>query len=416
MAGNARFLRSAATQAWLSQLDPSEQPIAQAMLEGMLLISRDKFAERLQALVGERIDAGQGPVGLYVERELPSRKGVPHRLFKQTKRRPKRAFGKGPDPIKPVRHYDLEVGSEGIVAQILTEICRASKGKVVMQPGPDAIRRKRIRRFILVTDFIGSGKRCWQYLEAAWRVASVRSWWSRRRTTGMAFEVITYSSTVAGLQKVQSHPAEPLISQVAGCPTIENTFSYGMREHIRDLCERHNPVKSFPALGFGDAGSLIAFAHGAPNNAPACLFKRAGGWEPLFPARVTQLVRAAFSIEDPAEEVRVRLIMMGQRRLAEPALTAVDESRRALVVVMAALSNPPRTLEAVSRKTRLTLLEVKTEVARGMTMGLIDTQNRVTDAGHAELAHLRTASKDARLPVSQIPDTPYYPSSLRAPM
>lgn len=415
MAGNAKFLRSATTQAWLSQFDPAEQPTAQAMLEAMLLVSRDAFAERLQALVRERIDAEPGCVGLYVEREWPARRGVPHRLFKQAKGPPKRAYGKGPDPIKPIRPHDLEVGSEGIVAQLLTEVCRTSKGRAVMQPGPDAIRRKRIRRFVLVTDFIGSGARCCRYLQAAWRVASVRSWWSLRATTGMAFEVVTYSGTAAGIQRIRSHPSAPRVSQVSGCPTVESSFDSGTRREVRELCELRNPDKSFPALGFDQTGALIAFAHGAPNNCPACLFKKAGGWAPLFPARVTESSRAAFAVENPVEEVQARLIQMGQRRLAASALNAVVASRRALLVVMAALSNPPRTVEAISRKTQLTLLEVQREIAKGVSLGWIDGRNRVTDAGHAELARLRAAPSGAPA-APQVPDTPYYPTSLRAPV
>jgi|SRR5690348_2222494 len=415
MAGNARFLRSASTQAWLSQFDPAEQPTAQAMLEAMLLVSRDAFAERLQALIRERIDAEPGCVGLYVEREWPARKGVPHRLFKQVAGSPKRAYGKGPDPIKPVHPHDLEVGSEGIVAQLLTEVCRTSKGRAVMQPGPDAIRRKRIRRFILVTDFIGSGTRCWRYLQAAWRVATVRSWWSLRATTGMAFEVAAYSGTATGIQRIRSHPSAPLVSQVSGCPIVGNSFNVGMRGEIRQLCERHNPDKSFPAMGFGHTGALIAFAHGAPNNCPACLFKRASGWEPLFPARVTETSRATFAVENPVEEVQARLIKMGQRRLAAPALKAVVASRRALLMVMAALSKPPRTVEAISRKTQLTLLEVQREITKGISLGWIDGRNRVTDAGHAELARARVVPSGAPA-VPQVPDTPYYPTSLRAPV
>lgn len=120
------------------------------MLEATLLVSRDKFAECLQTLVRQRIDAESGRVGLYFERELPSRKGIPHRLFKQPGRAPRSVFGKEPGPAKPVRPYDLDVGGEGVAAQLLTEICQASKGKAIVQPGPDAIRRKKIRRFILV--------------------------------------------------------------------------------------------------------------------------------------------------------------------------------------------------------------------------------------------------------------------------
>lgn len=415
MVGNAKFVRSAATQAWLSQFDPLEQPVAQAMLEAMLLVSRDEFAERLQTLVRQRIDAEPGRVGLYVEREVPSRKGIPHRLFKQLGRAPRSAVGKGPDPVKPVRPYDLDVGSEGVVAQLLTEICRASKGKAVMQPGPDAIRRKKIRRFILVTDFLGSGKRCWLYLEAAWRVASVRSWWSRRASKGMGFEVITYSGTDGGLRLVRSHPSSPRVFQVTGCPTIGNSFNFARRYDIRQLCRNRTPDKSFPALGFDDTGALIAFAHGAPNNCPACLFKGGPGWQPLFPSRVTQPARSSFTPENPAEEVQARLIQMGQSRLADPALKAVVASRRALLLVMAALSRPPRSIDAVSRKTRLTLFEVETQIAKGEKLGWIDGRNRVTVAGHAELARVRAASSGASV-VPVILQTPYYPKSLRAPM
>src|SRR5690349_15466720 len=101
MAGNATFLKSATTQAWLSQFDPSDQQTAKAMLEEMLLVSRDEFAERLRSAILRRLDAESGPVGIYVERELPARKGVPHRLFKESSRRPKRAFGIGPTPVAP---------------------------------------------------------------------------------------------------------------------------------------------------------------------------------------------------------------------------------------------------------------------------------------------------------------------------
>lgn len=415
MGGNAKFVRSAATQAWLSQFDPLEQPDAQAMLQAMLLVSRDEFAERLQTLVRQRIDAEPGCVGLYVEREVPVRKGVPHRLFKQLRRSPKSAHGKGPDPVKPVRPYDLDVGSEGVVAQLLTEICRASKGRAIMQPGPDAIRRKKIRRFMLVTDFVGSGKRCWLYLQAAWRVASVRSWWSRRASQGMGFEVITYSGTDAGLKLVRSHPSLPRVSQVAGCPTIDNSFNFSGRYDINQLCRKRNPDKSFSALGFDDAGALIAFAHGAPNNCPACLFKGGPGWQPLFLSRVTQPARSSFTPEDPAEEIHARLIQMGQSRLANPALKAVVKSRRPLLLVMAALSRPPRSIDAISRKTRLTLLEVEVQIAKGEKLGWIDGRNCITDAGHAELARVRAASTGSAV-VPVIPQIPYYPKTLRAPI
>jgi len=95
------------------------------------------------------------------------------------------------------------------VAQLVSEVCRAHPQQVFNHPGPDAIRKRRIRRFVLVTDFIGSGKRARTYLQAAWRVRSVRSWWSARATKGLSFEVVAYAATQSGRAVVERHPSRP---------------------------------------------------------------------------------------------------------------------------------------------------------------------------------------------------------------
>lgn len=185
MAGNATFIRAEATQAWLSQFDPEDQSLATDLLRGMMLVSADQFRDRIRDQILKALADGDTPLGLYVERELRHRSGIPHRLFKEAKRRVKRAFGVGPKPIEPTMAYDADVGSEGLVAHIVSELCRENRKTMFNHPGPDQIRKNKIRRFILVTDYIGSGKRAWTYLQAAWRVRSVRSWWSARATKGI---------------------------------------------------------------------------------------------------------------------------------------------------------------------------------------------------------------------------------------
>lgn len=180
MAGNAALLKAQPTLSWLSQFEPEDQATAVALLRAMTLVSRDAFADRLRDLILHRLREGQTPIGLYVERELRHRHGVPFRLFKESERKVRRAYGAGPRPVEPTRSYDADVGSEGIVAQLVSELCRSHPTQIFNHPGPDAIRKRGIRRFILVTDFIGSGKRAATYLQAAWRVRSVRSWWSTR--------------------------------------------------------------------------------------------------------------------------------------------------------------------------------------------------------------------------------------------
>lgn len=108
-------------------------------------------------------------------------------------------MGVGPQPIQPTRAYDPEVGSEGLIAQLITELCRLPRSPFLNHPGPDEIRKRKVRRFIVLTDLIGSGRRARDYLEAAWQVRSVRSWSSLRL---LRFEVLAYATTDHGRRRV----------------------------------------------------------------------------------------------------------------------------------------------------------------------------------------------------------------------
>lgn len=413
MGGNSAFLKAEPTLAWLGQFEPEDQPVAVSLLRAMTLVSRDAFAEGLRAQLLIQLAKGNGPIGVYVERELRHRQGVPFRLFKETKTKVRRAFGVGPPPVQPTRAYDADVGSEGLVAQMVSEICRAHSQQVFNHPGPDAIRRHRIRRFILVTDFIGSGKRVRTFLQAAWRVRSVRSWWSGRATKGLSFEVVAYAATRTGRAVVERHPSRPEVHVVAACPTLDTEFSNG---DVRKLCVKYSPVPPsvMPPTGYAHGGALIAFAHGVPNNAPLILHKRGVGWAPLFPARITSATRQHFSTAQDAEAVRRHLVEMRQARLAEAGQVASAKPHaQNLLMVLAALSRPPRGAEAISRKTGLTVIEVESAFKAALTSDWIDSQYRLTDIGHAQLQQARKGPPYAPLPIEAPPF--YYPSSLRAP-
>ena len=399
--------------AWVSQFATADQADAAALVKAMTLVTRDEFGERLAALIRERGCSGQRPVGLYAERELRRRLGIPNRLFKETKGKVKRATGAGPEPVKSTRDYDLEVGSEGLVAQIITELCREPGSIFLNHPRPDAIRRKRVRRFIVVTDLIGSGRRARDYLEAAWRVRSVRSWSSWRL---LRFEVLAYAATEAGRSNVEKHHSRPLVQFVTPCPTIESEFQ-DESGPIRNLCIRYDPMDHDPIefLGVGGIGALIAFAHGVPNNAPRILHKARGKWAPLFPARITANLRSHFGQTFDPDAVAARLRQMRQTNLARgPWLHGASPNARLLILVTAALSSGPKGDEALARRTGLTILDIRRWVTEGARLGWVDGNRRLTDRGQRELAYARRRLKGKKnLPVA--PKDPYYPRSLRAP-
>ncbi len=416
MLGNSAFLKADATLAWLGQFSPEDQLDAAELLGHMRLVTRDAFAERLRLLILSRLSEGQAPVGLYAEREVPSRRGVPRKLFKEQEAPPRRAYGVGPKPVEPELPWKPAVGSEGIVAQLISELCKTHRGQLYDHPGPGLIRKHAIRRFIVVTDFIGSGDRVERYLAAAWRVRSVRSWWSSRSVKGLAFEVIAYAATSNGRDKVCAHPCNPLVSLVAGCTSIIE-MPPGRSRRMRDLCRKYNPVGGDP-LGYGGVGALVAFAHGVPNNAPAILHETSRTWVPLFRKRVTALTRATFATDETdLGTIRQRLIDMRHTRLASSGwLERAPPHARAWLAVLAALSRPPRNEQVVAGKTGLTVLEVRKALSVALAHGWITGQYRLTEAGHAELENARGPMPTLPRVLHAEPEMQYYPTSLRVPI
>ena len=405
---------------WLTQFERKDQGDAQALLSAIKHVSADQFQQELMNLIQSRIASGPKPVGLFVESERRHRKGRVFRLFKEPRRKSRRAFGSGPRIIDPIRTEDPEVGSEGLIANIVTSVLRQDRKLVKIHPGPDSIRKYRVRRFVLVTDLIGSGNRARNYLDAAWRVRSVRSWWSARRTKGISFEVIAYSSTEEGLKNLQSHPTMPEVHIVDGCPTIEQAFDVPeIRHRMRDLCVRYGSrIKNCDPLGYGGTEALIAFAHGMPNNAPVIFHKesklRSKEWVPLYPQRVTSnrfnaTAKIAMQRETIQRELQRHVkkeVLRSESFLSAPAVL------RDAVCVLLSLDRAQRDETVVSARTGFSMSRVQEAFTRIRAFGWVDEHHLITDRGHRELRRLISQPKKG---VAFASASLYIPRSLRVP-
>ncbi|MGM8932408.1 phosphoribosyltransferase-like protein [Salinicola halophyticus] len=417
MPGNRSFIASQTTQTWLAQFDPMSQGNVVKMLQAMRLVSRDQFSESIRTRLLQVSNNAQGRVGLYVERELPPKKYSPEPLFQQPQRKPRRAFGPGPDPIRPDINQPADVGSEGIVAQLVSELCREFPKKFVNHPGPDELRKPKepINTLVLVTDLIGSGERAERYLDAFWAVHSVKSWWSGRIPNGLSFGIVAYGATPNGRNRVRSHRLSPAVWIVAECPTIDTTFDEEQANEIKQICMLYGSSSGkIGALGFQNTGALIAFAHGAPNNVPRMLYKYTSSWTPLFARRKTSSTRTNFEeLLDP-EDVQQLLEKMRHRRLSDG--QDWSRARRGALetyLVLAALSHRPRNAEVVARRTGLTLLEVESLLLKAKEYGWVDHIYRLTDQGQAYLRAAKSRRRSA--PADENSVKKYYPSTLRVP-
>lgn len=422
------MLNSEAGMAWLRQFDLHDQKLAADLLEVFCFVSRDEFALGLRNQVLREAKLINGPIALYAERELRHRLGVPHRLFKESTGKVKRAYGVGPQPVSPTKAYQPEVGSEGIVAQLITDLCRQFPKQFLNHPGPDKFRAKRARAFWVLTDLVGSGKRAYDYLSSAWKVRSVRSW----RSGGfLRFGVIAYAMTQSGQSRISRHPSKPLTSCVQPCPTVYSAFNSATAKAYVSLCERYDPVRSSPDassdfefLGYGGVGALIAFAHGAPNNSPRIFHKtsrQANGWIPLFHARVTAgLPPTGFGRSLRPETISARLNALGNKALAKsPAARNASVEVRKRYLVLATLSRGQRGDVIIAIKTGLSTYEVAHVCNELKDFGWIGPRRVLTDAGLGELRHLRRKSGRKRQSAdadAEVEKLPYYPTSLRAPV
>lgn len=413
---------------WLRQFNPRDQKLAANLLEVFCFVSRDEFASGLKQQVLDQAQCINGPIALYAERELRCRLGVPHRLFKESRCKVKRAYGVGPQPVKSTRDYQQEVGSEGIVAQLITDLCRQQPKKFLNHPGPNEIRKTLARAFWVVSDLVGSGKRTYDYLSAAWKTRSVRSW----RSGGfLRFGVIAYAMTQSGQSRIERHPCKPFTSCVQPCPTIFSAFSGPTVDVYVNLCRRYDPVSTKPGtfnnnefLGYGGVGALIAFAHGAPNNSPSIFHKTskaAHGWIPLFPARVTSgLPLTVFGRSLRAETISARLNALGNKALAKsPAARNAPIDVRKRYLVLAALSRGQRGDFTLAIKTGLSTFEVKHVCNELERFGWISPRRVLTDTGLGELRYLRRTVEKRRQRTganAEVEKKYYYPTSLRAPV
>lgn len=406
---------------WLAQFRALDQGIARKLLDSLDIVSHNVFLQELRDLIVSSVNQIDGNVGLFAEREVRRGKwGIPHRLYKEpgTKRN-RRAFGMGPQPVQPKNNYDLNVGSEGIIAWLVSDVCRENPRKFISHPSPDQIRERRIRKFVLVTDLVGSGRRASEYLDSAWKSASVKSWSSFKL---LDFEVVAYTATVTGQQRVKQHRCKPALRIVKSCPTISSEFKNELVDTVRSLCIRYDPINSdsVESLGYKGSEALLVFSHGCPNNVPRIFHakpnRNPSSWEPLFPKRGTASTRDIFEHIDTESMLRRKLENLHETRLSSGGwIRSRSPECVKMLVILASLQRGKGSSDVVSRKTGLAIPEIDIYLEKAISWGWLTERRRLTSEGRGQLKHARKASSE-KTNIDKEEKPYYFPKSLRTPV
>lgn len=402
-------------RAWLDQFANADQNAAAALIDAMLLLNEEQVSAAIRLQLKRIASARKGKrrrVALYAEREFDAAKVFRVEPVQDAFGRIRaRAVGKnGPRAVDPVRGKS-RVGSEGLVAFIVSQ-AKDNWPRIFMNhPGPDRIRGKTspAGSIGVVTDFIGSGSRVCSMLDKLWAVSSVRAWVSRG---WIDFKVIAAAATAAGEANVRHHRLRPdvLVEYVA--PTLGSSLNWEHRRTWRSLIDKYGPDagRGCGRSGFSDSAALVSFSYRIPNNTPALIHHSAGTWRALYEGSAPEDMRTAFGLLTPEEIISQAATDIG---IAMSNDLSVREA--SLVLLLSLLRGRLRAGAevALAERTGMTVPEVIATLELAQKDGLITAFGRLTDDGQALIKAGRKS--EYRRPDIPTRTEPYYPSALRTP-
>jgi hypothetical protein len=401
------------SQSWQSQFDAEDRRTATAMLDSMLLLNEEQVSSAIRSQLYRIADSRHGKrkrIALYAEREFG---GMPafevHDIPDDRGRIRRRAVGrKGPAPVRPMRGSG-RVGSEGLIAFVISQAHETKPRSFMNHPGPDLIRGKTspAGSIAVVTDFIGSGSRVEAVLDAFWAVPTVRSWVSRKLVD---FKVIAAAATARGATAVGRHRVRPEVSFQHVAPTIwDHNTKQG--EWLR-LIEKYGPGsgRGTSRQGFGNSLALIAFNYRIPNNTPALIHQSHGEWKALYEGAAPEDIRPAFGLWTHAELV--------DRAVADTGVTVAQDlpvKEAVLVVILSLLRGRLRsgTEIELAERTGMSVPDVIDILARAKKERFLDIKGHLTELGQQILADGRRSER--KRPLVPTNPKPYYPTVLRVP-
>ncbi|RON80768.1 hypothetical protein [Pseudomonas fluorescens] len=406
---------------WLSQFDqgPNDRALAEKLLNSVNYCPLNEFKDSMVKLTRKVLPLKQ-PSALFIERELqPTKAKLPPPLYKQKKTYSKRskkkhirAYGAAIQAVKSIKYKTQDIGSEALTAWIANTLCRQNDVRFLLQPTADNIRNSKVRNFVVLTDFIGSGDRARKILDAMWGVASIRSWYSGKF---VKLWVLGYSGTEQGIINVRSHRFAPQVHVVTDCPTIFNSFDED-KDDIIALCKVYGAHSENP-LGYQGAAALLAFEHGAPNNMPAIFVSEknrgAKRWAPLFPKRVTEYYWRSTDVDmAPVITNALEALRMPEIQGA-PSFRRASNTLKLAVITLLAFSQKKRRAADLRRLLPLSLDTLLLAKDRAVKRAWITAEGALTLAGRKQIRMLRR--QGAKFFVAPDPFAPYHPGQLRVP-
>jgi hypothetical protein len=401
---------------WLNQFPPPVHLLAADMLDTMLLLNEEQVITSIRSAldrIAKNARHRSKRIALYAEREFQDAAIFKSVAVADSSGRTRvRAIGKaGPPAVKPIRG-GARVGSEGMLAFVISQQKDAWPKIFMNHPGPDLLRAKTAPagEIVIVTDFIGSGSRIRSMLDKFWAVPTIRSWTSRKL---IKFRVVAAAATTSGAAKVKMHRLRPevIVEWIAPRVSWESVRSRSFA--WTRLINNNGPAigrEGCGRFGFRDDAALIAFSYRIPNNTPAMIHHSSGSWRALFDGPAPPGLHGLFAVKSPAEVVADAAADNGLLMSHE-----LTEEDRATMLILTLLRGRWRagTETALSSRTGLSTHTVMDILRQSLKDGLISGDGRLTEKGYEHLAAGKLLERPE--PIIATNQELYYPEILRVP-
>jgi|SRR5215218_738073 len=397
-----------AGQAWLENFSEPDLPAATLLLDSLRFVSLSKLRNRLKAFLETLQNDGAlaAPALVVPERNLkefadlavPLQEAVAYRDFQ---------------PGAPIR---VTPGSVGLVGGILRDFAPAGSNAGHPWIAPDAnleaLRARRCRSIVLVTDYVGSGNQIATLAATFARHPTLKSWRSLRR---LKIHVVAFAAQPQALKRLDREEAVDSVWAVEVAPTGHTApWEPAALDAITNLCRTECRWRAALALGYGDSFGLFVTERGAPNNLPAVFLQDKWGWQPLFPRR-TVPAEFAEQLSDyrPSESLAELAERVGQLRMGRnKRLDSMPPASRRLLRALVSVGHARRDATTLAAELAIDLQAAVALLDSLHRFGFVTDNGRITDAGQRELAAQKRARRYTTAALEGS-DAVYYPRSLK---
>lgn len=264
-------------QAWISQFPEAHRTTAKLLLSRLQFVSRDTYAEWLRQAAAS----------------LPTNQV--HALYSVRKLNNDQTCYWN-EVGEPVSRSGSSLGSEDLVYSLISNLVRASAGRLLDHPSLPELKKQKVRSYVLIDDSIGSGDRVADFITAMLHHPTFLSWWSfgwikinvfsfSRPRESEARIIAKVRGSDHGKRKFKKSSKIDFSSEVVyQRDWLEARWGENYDQLIA-LCRGQTNIPKWARLGYGDVLANIVFYHSVPNNLPGSLWFTNEKWHGLMPGR-----------------------------------------------------------------------------------------------------------------------------------